>query len=146
MPTDGHNGTLEFASSIKSAWRTIPSIEHGYRRTIAGSMNGVRQTPRTLPASGNAPAGDVRHDERPAPSINSNGEGAHIRRAAVLLHGGAGERAAMENGCIEVLEDIAERLRALGERQPEIDLELRRYADDLDRVARELLARDTGSD
>ena len=50
----------------------------------------------------------------------------------------------MENS-VEVLEDIAERLRALAEGQPEIALELRRYADDLDRLARDLSARDTCS-
>ena len=45
----------------------------------------------------------------------------------------------MKNG-VEVLEDITERLRALAEQEPEIALELRRYADDLDRIARDLSA------
>lgn len=48
----------------------------------------------------------------------------------------------MEGAIPEYLEDIADRLRALAERKPDICLELRRYADDLDRVARDLAARD----
>ena len=43
------------------------------------------------------------------------------------------------------LEDIAERLRAVAEREPDIALEVRRYADDLDRVARDLSAQDASA-
>ena len=48
----------------------------------------------------------------------------------------------MEGAIPDYLEDIADRLRVLAEREPDICLELRRYADDLDRVARDLAARD----
>lgn len=52
----------------------------------------------------------------------------------------------MEDAIPDYLEDIADRLRAIAEREPDICLELRRYADDLDRVARDLAARDMRAD
>ena len=48
----------------------------------------------------------------------------------------------MDDGLPYYLEDIAERLRALAEREPDIARELRRYADDLDRAAQKLTDRD----